>query len=130
MSCQKELANLLGRFGDAIQSRKMKNRFDVGSKIALVTVGSRGIGEMIALGFVNNSVKTYISFRKADACNATAEKLAWIGVCVWIPADMSSIKGVQNLADEFGKREEKLDILVNNAGATWGEPIKDFPVNG
>ena len=40
-------------------------------KIALVTGGSRGIGEMIAAGFLANGAKVYISSRKADACDAT-----------------------------------------------------------
>ena len=53
----------------------MRDLFSVEGKIALVTGGSRGIGEMIAAGFLANGVKVYITSRKADACNATAENL-------------------------------------------------------
>ncbi len=105
----------------------MKNLFDVSGKVALVTGGSRGIGEMIAEGYVANGVKTYISSRKADVCNATAARLSDMGECISIPADLSTLDGVNALVDEIKEREGKLDILVNNAGATWGEQIEDFP---
>ena len=105
----------------------MKNLFDVSGKIALVTGGSRGIGEMIAEGYVANGVKTYISARKADVCDATAERLSSLGECISIPADLSSLEGVNALVDEIKSREEQLDILVNNAGATWGASIEEFP---
>ncbi len=85
---------------------------------------------MIAAGFVGNGVKTYISSRKAAACAATAARLSESGDCISIPADLSSMEGVQYLAEQIGKREDQLDILVNNAGATWGEPIEDFPESG
>ncbi|HET6630843.1 MAG TPA: SDR family oxidoreductase [Woeseiaceae bacterium] len=108
----------------------MKNLFELQGRIALVTGGSRGIGEMIATGFVANGVRTYISSRKADACNATAEKLSASGECISIPADLSSMEGVDFLAAELAAREERLDILVNNAGAVWGESIDEFPESG
>ena len=104
----------------------MNNLFDVSGKVALVTGGSRGIGEMIAEGFVTHGVKTYISSRKAEACDATAARLSEMGECISIPADLSANDGIATLVDELQSREEKLDILVNNAGATWGEPIEDF----
>jgi NAD(P)-dependent dehydrogenase (short-subunit alcohol dehydrogenase family) len=59
----------------------MKDLFSVSGKVALVTGGSRGIGEMIAEGFVTNDVKTYISARKAEACDATAARKASIRAC-------------------------------------------------
>jgi NAD(P)-dependent dehydrogenase (short-subunit alcohol dehydrogenase family) len=108
----------------------MKDLFNLQGKVALVTGGSRGIGEMIASGFVANGVRTYISSRKADACNETAERLSRDGECIAIPCDLSSMEGVSTLAAEIGKREDHLDILVNNAGAAWGEPIDEFPESG
>jgi NAD(P)-dependent dehydrogenase (short-subunit alcohol dehydrogenase family) len=108
----------------------MKNLFDLSGKVALVTGGSRGIGEMIAEGFVANGVKTYISARKAEACDATAARLSGQGECISIPADLSTTAGVKALADEIRSRESQLDILVNNAGANWGAPIEEFPESG
>ena len=105
----------------------MQDLFDIAGKVALVTGGSRGIGEMIAEGFVANGVKTYISSRKAEACNTTAERLSKLGECVSLPADLSTSDGISVLVSELGRREKKLDILVNNAGATWGAPIEEFP---
>jgi len=105
----------------------MKDLFDVTGKVALVTGGSRGIGEMIAEGFVANGVKTYISSRKAEACDATAARLCEQGACISIPADLSTAEGIAALVGEIRNREEQLDILVNNAGATWGAPIEEFP---
>ena len=98
----------------------MKDLFDVSGKVALVTGGSRGIGEMIAEGFVANGVKTYISARKAEACDATAARLSETGECISIPADLSSAEGIAALVDEIKGREDRLDILVNNAGAVMG----------
>lgn len=108
----------------------MNNLFDVSNKVALVTGGSRGIGAMIAEGFVSNGIKTYISSRNADACRQTVERLSTSGTCAAIPADLSSTEGIAALASELASREEKLDILVNNAGATWGSPIEKFPEAG
>ena len=105
----------------------MKDLFQLNGKSALVTGGSRGIGEMIATGFVMHGVKTYISSRKTDACDATAERLSEYGECISIPCDLASLDGVHQLANAMAEREEKLDILVNNAGATWGEPMESFP---
>ena len=106
---------------------RMKELFDVSGKVALVTGGSRGIGEMIAAGYVANGVRTYISSRKADVCDATATRLSEQGECISIPADLSTPEGIQSLVEEITSREDKLDILVNNAGATWGAPIEEFP---
>lgn len=105
----------------------MKDMFSVKGKVAVVTGGSRGIGEMMAEGLVENGARVYISARKADACNATAERLAKAGECISIPADLSTADGIASLVKEISAREKQLDILVNNAGATWGAPLEEFP---
>jgi 2-deoxy-D-gluconate 3-dehydrogenase len=113
-------------------SLQLDQLFSVRDKVVVVTGGSRGIGEMIAAGFLANGAKVYISSRKADVCDATAARLAetYGGVCVSIPADLSKLEGVQHLADAIAAREERVDVLVNNAGASWGATIDEFPEVG
>mgnify|MGYP001818062989 FL=1 len=108
----------------------MKNLFDVSGKVAVVTGGSRGIGAMIARGFVENGVKVYITSRKEEELRAAEAELSSLGECVAIPSDLSTMDGVSAFAQEITEREGKLDILVNNAGASWGATLDEFPENG
>ena len=108
----------------------MNDLFSLAGRTALVTGGSRGIGRMIATGFLAQGARVYISSRKAEACEATAAELAAAGPCFALPADVSTMAGVEGLAAAFAAREDKLDILVNNAGAAWGETFDTFPESG
>ena len=111
-------------------SLKIDDLFSVRGKVVLVTGGSRGIGEMIARGFVENGARVYISSRKADVCAAIAAEMSARGECIAIPADLSRPDEVERLASELLAREPRLDVLVNNAGAAWGEPFDAFPEKG
>jgi NAD(P)-dependent dehydrogenase (short-subunit alcohol dehydrogenase family) len=110
----------------------MKNLFSIEGKVALITGGSRGIGEMIAAGFLANGAKVYISSRKADVCAATATRLqeTYGGECIPIAGDLSSMEGIETVVAELSAKEDRLDVLINNAGATWGAPIEEFPEVG
>jgi len=108
----------------------MKNLFDIAGKVAVVTGGSRGIGAMIARGFVENGVKTYITARKLEELKATAEELSTLGQCIALPSNLASLEGVNAFAAAIRERESRLHILVNNAGASWGAPIDEFPESG
>ena len=111
---------------------KFQNLFSIQGKVALVTGGSRGIGEMIAAGFLANGVKVYISSRKSEVCDATAARLVddFGGDCVSLPANLADMDGIDTLAAELTRREPRLDILVNNAGVSWGAPLDEFPEIG
>ena len=113
-------------------SMQFNDLFSIQGKTALVTGGSRGIGEMIAAGFLANGAKVYISARKADVCAATANRLseAYDGECIALTADLSQLAGVESLTKQLSERESTLDILVNNAGASWGAPLELFPEVG
>ena len=108
----------------------MQDLFTLEGRTALVTGGSRGIGEMIAEGFVRAGAKVYISARKAQACDETAQRLSAFGECIAMPADASGAAGARALAASYLAREAKLDILVNNAGAAWGADFDEFPESG
>ena len=111
----------------------MKDLFSLKGRIAVVTGGSRGIGKMIAAGFLaQGAAKVYITARKAGPCEATAKELTaeYGGECIALPIDISTMAGIEMLAAEIKKREPKLDILVNNAGAAWGADFDEFPESG
>jgi NAD(P)-dependent dehydrogenase (short-subunit alcohol dehydrogenase family) len=105
----------------------MKDLFSIEGKTALVTGGSRGIGLMIARGFVEAGAKVYISSRKAAECDKVAAELSRRGACVAIPADLSTEAGANGLAAAVAAREPALHVLVNNAGANWGAPLAEYP---
>lgn len=110
-----------------------KDLFSLDGRVALVTGGSRGIGKMIAAGFLSQgAAKVYITARKAGPCEATAKELTaeYGGECIALPIDISTMAGIDRLAEEIKKREPRLDILVNNAGAAWGADFDEFPESG
>ena len=111
---------------------KIENLFNIENKVAVVTGGSRGIGEMITSGFLANGVKVYISARKApaliDKANELSEKY---GIdCIPVPCDLSSMEGINEFVEIIKKKEEGIDFLINNAGAAWGEPLESFSEKG
>ncbi|MGY3605764.1 MULTISPECIES: SDR family oxidoreductase [unclassified Bradyrhizobium] len=110
-----------------------KDLFSLKGRVALVTGGSRGIGRMIAAGFLaQGAAKVYITARKAGPCEETAKELSaeYGGECIALPIDISSLAGIEMLAAEIKTREPRLDILVNNAGAAWGADFDEFPESG
>lgn len=105
--------------------------FSLKGRVALVTGGSRGIGKMIAEGFLEQGAKVYISSRKAGVCDDVAAELSVDGrECISLPQDVSTVEGVRMLAKRYNDLEPKLDILVNNAGAAWGAAFDEFPESG
>lgn len=109
---------------------ELHSLFDVSGKNVLVTGGSRGIGKMIAHGFVVNDANVYITSRKAAACDETAKQLSEYGNCYALPFDLSSLEGIEQLVSALQGKISQLDVLINNAGAAWGAPLEDYPESG
>jgi NAD(P)-dependent dehydrogenase (short-subunit alcohol dehydrogenase family) len=101
--------------------------FSVEGKVALVTGGSRGIGLMIARGFVEAGAKVYVASRKREAVEAAAAELSKHGTCIPVAADLGTTEGCTALAAAVAEQESRLHVLVNNAGANWGAPIEEYP---
>ena len=104
------------------------NLFDVSGKHVVVTGGSRGIGQMIAKGFIDAGATVYITARHAEDCDKAAAELG--DRCISIPADISTPEGIQKFIDGVTARTGSLHVLVNNAGAAWGAPMEDFSEEG
>ncbi len=105
----------------------MKDLFSVKDKVVVVTGGSRGIGLMIARGFVEGGAKVYISARKKDVCDQAAAELSKVGTCISAPADCGTQAGCEALAKTVAAKEPAVHVLVNNAGANWGAPLAEYP---
>jgi 2-deoxy-D-gluconate 3-dehydrogenase len=129
--CQARMEYSSGAIPNSEVAMDTKKLFSLEGRSALITGGSRGIGRMIAEGFVAQGARVYISSRKTDACDRTATELSkGGGTCVALPMDVSTVDGARALAAAYQAREPSLDILVNNAGAAWLASFDEFSEKG
>ena len=86
---------------------KIDQLFNISGKVAVVTGGSRGIGEMISAGFLANGVKVYITARKEEPLVKKAEELSnkYNGVCIPIACDLSSTIGIDYFVKMIHEKE-------------------------
>jgi NAD(P)-dependent dehydrogenase (short-subunit alcohol dehydrogenase family) len=104
--------------------------FDVAGKSVLITGGTRGIGAMAAEAFVRRGARVMVTSRSADACRSTAERMAPLGTCSALAADLAQDEGIATVVAAVRSEFDGLDVLVNNAGATWGASLDDYPMDG
>ncbi|KAF1788540.1 NAD(P)-binding domain [Phytophthora cactorum] len=114
-----------------MNSLNLTTLFNVKAKVVIVTGGGRGIGKMIADGFVQNGAKVYIVSRSFDACQATADELNANGPghCIPLQADLSGESVCQAFADEISNRESRVDVLVNNSAIGLETHVETTPAN-
>ena len=101
--------------------------FSLEGRTALVTGGSRGIGEMIARGLLDAGAEVLLTARTAADLDDAVRRLSPFGPCEAIVADLATPAGCRDLAVAVAARTAALDILVNNAGATYIGPFEDVP---
>ena len=111
------------------QDLTLANLFGVAGKVVVVTGGSKGIGLMIAAGFVQNGAKCYIFSRKpAMEAAAALNALPGSGSCVALQCDVADRAQIDAVTAHISAAEPGgVHVLVNNSGATWGEPFDSTP---
>jgi len=99
------------------------SQFSLEGKVALVTGGSRGIGEATALGFAAAGADVAVASRKLPDLEKVAEQIRGLGRrSLAVAAHMGRTEEIKGLVDTVTGEFGRIDILVNNAGAN---PVMD-----
>jgi gluconate 5-dehydrogenase len=107
----------------------VKQLFDLGGRVALITGGSRGLGLQMGEALGEMGARLAITARKRDELDAAVAHLAAMNIeAVPFVCDLGDSKAAGPMVDAVLKRFGQIDILVNNAGATWGAPTVDHPL--
>jgi gluconate 5-dehydrogenase len=106
----------------------VKELFDLGGKVALVTGGSRGLGLQMAEALGEMGARVGITARKQAELDEAVKHLAGKGVeAAAFACDLGKLETIPALVDRVLARFGTVDVLVNNAGTTWGAPAEDHP---
>ncbi len=109
--------------------RSVFELFSLAGRVALITGGSRGLGESVALGLAQAGARTAICARDAEACRSVAAALtaatgqASIGLAMDVTDETSVERAFAQASERFGQ----LDVLVNSAGINLRQPLDDCP---
>ena len=103
------------------------SQFSLEGKSALVTGGSRGIGEATAIAFAKAGANVAVSSRKIDDLEKVAGEVRKLGrKALAVEAHIGKMELLQPLVDRVMKEFGKIDILVNNAGLGFAMPAIDM----
>jgi len=104
--------------------------FRLDDRVALVTGGSKGLGQSMALGLAQAGATTVVCSRHQDESDAVAAQIAEETgrSSVGIAADVTQEAQVDRLVAGVQERFGRLDVLVNSAGINIRHLVGDFPV--
>ncbi len=96
----------------------MSGIFDLSGRVAIVTGGTRGLGNAMARGLAEAGASVVVTGRKQDACDATAKELAEQTGREILPVacHMGDWDQIEALVERCYGHFGKVDVLVNNAG--------------
>jgi len=104
-----------------------ENLFDLKGRTALVTGGSKGLGQAIAWAFAEAGAAVMICSRHEEELRRTADEIeqGTGGRVLWSVADMTDRGSVAALAESAIAELQHVDILVNNAGSNTPQVIDE-----
>jgi NAD(P)-dependent dehydrogenase (short-subunit alcohol dehydrogenase family) len=107
----------------------LRDLFELGGKVALITGGSRGLGLQIAKGLGEMGAKIAVSARKSAELDEAKADLKKHGIdALTVTHDLSKHDQIPALVEAVVKHYGTINILVNNAGATWGAKAEEHPL--
>ena len=112
------------------QRAALSDLFSSRGRRPLVTGGSRGIGLMIARGFVEAGRHASTSRPARTTCATRSPPSSRrSATCVSLPADLATEAACTHSPPRSPSARASSHILVNNAGATWGAPLAEYPAD-
>ena len=103
------------------------SQFSLEGKVALITGGSRGIGEETAIRFAKAGANVAITSRKQEDLDEVAKKIVAEGREAFpVAAHVGRIDQIQLLVNTVMDKFGRIDILVNNAGTSFNAPAIDI----
>jgi 3-oxoacyl-[acyl-carrier protein] reductase len=91
---------------------------DLAGKVAMITGGSRGIGQAIAARFYEHGADLVLIDIDEDGVKSAADGFAGRGRAIGLAADVSAAGQVESVVERAETEVGPIDILVNNAGLT------------
>jgi len=109
---------------------ELKQLFDLSGQVALITGGSRGLGEEIAEGLAEAGASLMLAARREQWLTPAVESMKKRGFrCDGAMCDVSKPAQVEAVVKQTLSVYGQIDILVNNAGVTWGAPAEAMPLD-
>ncbi len=103
------------------------SQFSLEGKVALVTGGSRGIGEATAIAFARAGADVAVTSRKLPDLERVADAVRSEGrKAVAIEAHIGRMDQLEGIVERVVAELGGLDILVNNAGTNFFSPAIDM----
>jgi gluconate 5-dehydrogenase len=103
--------------------------FDLTGRVAIVTGGSRGLGQEMAEGLAEAGASLMLCARRDEWLTPTVNQMRAQGFTVeGMRCDVAKAPDVQAVVDRAVGRFGKVDILVNNAGVTWAAEPETMPL--
>jgi len=108
----------------------IKQLFDLSGRVAIVTGGSRGLGQEMAEGLAEAGAVLMLCARREEWLWPTVEEFRGRGFkAEGMLCDVANAEQVQAVVDSTVAAYGRVDILINNAGVTWGERPETMPLD-